>query len=55
MKTLEKRSTDQKSKFGEVIIDKSLNDFPTPPAALKKIEEAREFLKKHPIPKDLKW
>lgn len=55
MKTLEKKLTAQKSKFGEVIIDKSLNDFPTPPAASKKMEEALEFLKKHPIPKDLKW
>ena len=55
MKTLEKKLTAQKPKFGEVIIDKSLNNFPTPPAALKKIEEARVFLEKHPIPKNLKW
>lgn len=55
MKTLEKKLTIQRSKFGDVIIDKSLNNFPTPPAAQKKIEETREFLKKHPIPKDLKW
>ena len=55
MKILEKKIVAPKSKFGEVIIDKSLNNFPIPLAALKKIEEAREFLEKHPIPKNLKW
>ena len=53
MKTLEKKSLIKDSKFDKVIIDTSLNDRPISSAELRKVEAAREFLKKHPIPKHL--
>jgi hypothetical protein len=36
-------------------IDNSLPDLSNPPVVVKKMENAREFLRKYPIPKDLKW
>ncbi len=36
-------------------IDNSLPDLSNHPVVVKKTEDAREFLRKHPIPDDLKW
>ena len=53
MKTLEKKSPFKNSKVENVIIDNSLNNRPISQAELKKVEAAREFLKKHPVPEHL--
>ena len=53
MKTLEKKGFVQEPKYENIVIDNSLNDRPTSRIELKKLEEAREFLKKHPIPEHL--
>jgi hypothetical protein len=53
MKTLEKKGAGVNSRMGQVISDNSLNDRPISKAELRKVEEAREFLKKHPIPEHL--
>jgi len=53
MKTLEKKNAVKSAKIQNVVIDNSLNDRPISQAELKKVEAAREFLKKHPIPKHL--
>jgi hypothetical protein len=51
MKVLEKKSKDIKDI--KVTYDQSLDNLPIPAAAVRKTEEAREFLKKHPIPEHL--
>lgn len=51
MKVSEKKTIDIKDI--KVIYDPSLDNFPTPAIALRKAEEAKEFLKKHPIPEHL--
>ena len=51
MKTIEKKESN--AIFDSITIDRSLNDKPLPAAAQRKLEEAREFLKKHPIPEEI--
>ena len=53
MKTLEKKTLVKHSKYDNVTIDNSLNDRPVSQSELKKLEDAREFLRKHPIPEHL--
>ena len=52
MKVVEKENS-RNAKKGTVLYDPSLDNLPIPAAALKKVEEAREFLRKHPIPEHL--
>jgi hypothetical protein len=51
MKTLEKKAANIKDI--KVNYDPSLDNLPIPNIALKRAEEAREFLKKHPIPEHI--
>lgn len=53
MKTLEKENLGRETPFGKIFIDNSLNDRPISKAELRKLEEAREYLKKHPIPEHI--
>ena len=53
MKTLE-RKTASKTYTRKKILDTSLPDLSAHPIVVKKVEEARQFLKKHPLPEHLR-
>ncbi|WP_414617725.1 hypothetical protein [Dyadobacter sp. 32] len=53
MKTLEKKLATKTVSAPKKIFDNSLPDLSKHPIVAKKVEEAREFLKKHPIPEHL--
>jgi hypothetical protein len=53
MRTLERKTTEKSVSSAEKTLDNSLPDLSNHPVVLKKVAEAREFLKKHPIPEHL--
>ena len=55
MKTLERKVSIKGGLSPKKTLDNSLPDLSQHPIVVKKVEEAREFLRTHPIPKDLKW
>jgi len=53
MKTQEKNLKKKDFKLGNLQTDSALSDRPISKAELRKLEAAREFLKKHPVPEHL--
>ena len=53
MKTLESKTEKKNIPSIRKTLDNSIPDLSNHPVVIKKVEEAREFLKNHPIPEHL--